>query len=49
MIMSRELYRRFHADTGIVLNTLCPGCVADPRFTASGVYRSSLVRSGLEP
>ncbi|KAB7645440.1 protochlorophyllide reductase [Polymorphobacter fuscus] len=29
MIMSRELHRRFHADTGIVFNTLYPGCVAD--------------------
>ncbi|MFZ4689619.1 MAG: protochlorophyllide reductase [Polymorphobacter sp.] len=29
MIMSRELHRRFHADTGIVFATLYPGCVAD--------------------
>jgi protochlorophyllide reductase len=29
MIMSRELHRRFHASTGIVFNTLYPGCVAD--------------------
>ncbi|MBC7505343.1 MAG: protochlorophyllide oxidoreductase, partial [Sandarakinorhabdus sp.] len=29
MIMSRELHRRFHAPTGIVFNTLYPGCVAD--------------------
>jgi len=29
MIISRELHRRFHADTGIVFNTLYPGCVAD--------------------
>ena len=29
MIMNRELHRRFHADTGIVFNTLYPGCVAD--------------------
>jgi protochlorophyllide reductase len=29
MIMSRELHRRFHAQTGIVCNTLYPGCVAD--------------------
>ena len=29
MIMSRELYRRFHAETGIVFNTLYPGCVAE--------------------
>jgi protochlorophyllide reductase len=29
MIMSRELHRRFHAETGIVFNTLYPGCVAD--------------------
>ncbi len=29
MIMSRELHRRYNADTGIVFNTLYPGCVAD--------------------
>jgi len=29
MMMSRELHTRFHADTGIVFNTLYPGCVAD--------------------
>ncbi|MCU0626275.1 MAG: protochlorophyllide reductase [Gemmatimonadaceae bacterium] len=29
MIISRELHRRFHASTGIVFNTLYPGCVAD--------------------
>jgi len=29
MMMSRELHRRFHAETGIVFCTLYPGCVAD--------------------
>ncbi len=29
MIISRELHRRYHATTGIVFNTLYPGCVAD--------------------
>jgi len=29
MIVSRELHRRYHASTGIVFNTLYPGCVAD--------------------
>jgi len=29
MMMSRELHKRYHADTGIVFNTLYPGCVAD--------------------
>jgi protochlorophyllide reductase len=29
MIVSRELHRRFHAETGIVFSTLYPGCVAD--------------------
>jgi protochlorophyllide reductase len=29
MITSRELHRRFHAETGIVFNTLYPGCVAE--------------------
>jgi protochlorophyllide reductase len=29
MIMSRELHRRYHARTGIIFNTLYPGCVAD--------------------
>ncbi len=29
MIMSREMHRRWHAESGIVFNTLYPGCVAD--------------------
>jgi len=29
MMMSREFHRRYHASTGIVFNTLYPGCVAD--------------------
>jgi protochlorophyllide reductase len=29
MIISREMHRRYHADTGIVFSTLYPGCVAD--------------------
>lgn len=29
MIMSRELHRRYHDRTGIIFNTLYPGCVAD--------------------
>ena len=29
MVISRELHRRHHAKTGIVFNTLYPGCVAD--------------------
>lgn len=29
MIISRELHRRYHERTGIVFNTLYPGCVAD--------------------
>ena len=29
MIVSRELHRRHHADTGVVFSTLYPGCVAD--------------------
>lgn len=29
MIISRELHRRFHAETGIIFNTLYPGCVAE--------------------
>jgi protochlorophyllide reductase len=29
MIISRELHRRYHASTGIIFNTLYPGCVAD--------------------
>ncbi len=29
MITGRELHRRYHAQTGIVFNTLYPGCVAD--------------------
>jgi protochlorophyllide reductase len=29
MIISRELHRRYHAETDIVFSTLYPGCVAD--------------------
>ncbi|HJK99031.1 MAG TPA: protochlorophyllide reductase [Polyangiaceae bacterium LLY-WYZ-14_1] len=29
MIISRELHRRYHQETGIVFNSLYPGCVAD--------------------
>ena len=29
MIISRELHRRYHRQTGIIFNTLYPGCVAD--------------------
>ncbi|MEB3199393.1 MAG: protochlorophyllide reductase [Synechococcaceae cyanobacterium] len=29
MIVSQELHRRFHTDTGIVFSSLYPGCVAD--------------------
>jgi protochlorophyllide reductase len=29
MMMSREFHSRYHADTGVVFNTLYPGCVAD--------------------
>jgi len=29
MVISRELHRRYHVETGIVFNTLYPGCVAD--------------------
>ena len=29
IIISRELHRRHHAETGIVFSTLSPGCVAD--------------------
>ena len=36
MMTSRELHRRHHAATGIVFNTLYPGCVADtPLFRNS--------------
>ncbi len=36
MMTSRELHRRYHRDTGIVFNTLYPGCVADtPLFRNS--------------
>jgi protochlorophyllide reductase len=29
MIMNREFHRRYHAATGVVFNTLYPGCVAE--------------------
>ena len=29
MIMNREFHRRYHASTGVVFNTLYPGCVAE--------------------
>ena len=34
MIISRELHRRFHADTGVVFNTLYPGASPKPRCSA---------------
>lgn len=37
MITSRELHRRYHDSTGIVFNTLYPGCVAD-----TPLFRNSL-------
>ena len=36
MIVSRELHRRFHDNTGIVFSTLYPGCVAD-----TGLFRET--------
>ena len=36
MMTSRELHRRYHETTGIVFNTLYPGCVAD-----SPLFRNS--------
>jgi protochlorophyllide reductase len=36
MMTSREQHRRYHAETGIIFNTLYPGCVADtPLFRNS--------------
>ncbi|MDX1978034.1 MAG: protochlorophyllide reductase [Pseudanabaenaceae cyanobacterium bins.68] len=36
MITSREMHRRYHGDTGIIFNSLYPGCVADtPLFRNS--------------
>jgi protochlorophyllide reductase len=29
MIMNREFHRRYHGETGVVFNTLYPGCVAE--------------------
>jgi len=29
MIMNREFHRRYHERTGVVFNTLYPGCVAE--------------------
>jgi protochlorophyllide reductase len=29
MVMNRELQKRYHASTGIIFNTLYPGCVAE--------------------
>ncbi|OYY90538.1 MAG: protochlorophyllide oxidoreductase [Sphingomonas sp. 28-66-16] len=34
MIMNREFHRRLHAPTGVVFNTLYPGCVAE-----TGLFR----------
>ena len=41
MIMNREFHRRYHASTGVVFNTLYPGCVAD---TALFRYAPKLFR-----
>jgi protochlorophyllide reductase len=34
MIMNREFHRRYHGETGVVFNTLYPGCVAE-----TGLFR----------
>jgi protochlorophyllide reductase len=41
MIMNRELHRRHHAATGVIFNTLYPGCVADSELFrhAPAVFR----------
>jgi protochlorophyllide reductase len=36
MIINREFHRRYHSSTGIVFNTLYPGCVAD-----TGLFRDA--------
>jgi protochlorophyllide reductase len=36
MIMNRELHKRYHEQTGIIFNTLYPGCVAD-----TGLFRDA--------
>jgi len=36
MIISREFHRRYHEETGIVFNTLYPGCVAE-----TGLFRDA--------
>jgi protochlorophyllide reductase len=36
MILNREFHRRYHARTGVVFNTLYPGCVAD-----TGLFRDA--------
>ena len=36
MIMNRELHKRYHHKTGIIFNTLYPGCVAD-----TGLFRDA--------
>ena len=36
MIISREFHRRYHDDTGIIFNTLYPGCVAE-----TGLFRDA--------
>jgi len=36
MIMNRELHKRYHDTTGIIFNTLYPGCVAD-----TGLFRDA--------
>jgi len=42
MIISRELHRRYHDDSGVVFSTLYPGCVADTElFRATpGVFQT---------
>lgn len=36
MIMNRELHKRYHLKTGVIFNTLYPGCVAD-----TGLFRDT--------
>ena len=44
MIMNREFHRRYHADTGVVFNTLYPGCVADTALFRGAGGRGPAIR-----
>jgi protochlorophyllide reductase len=43
VIISREMHRRYHADTCIIFNTLYPGCIAESRSLRDAPKRFQMI------